>query len=115
MTESTTDPKQEAAKKRTAALNRAYASATNVIREKYKAEFTEQYVAEAAKLGIDYKPKPSRAEKAEADLLALLEQNPDLQERLIKDIERKIQGQQAESTPGYATAPTAADFAEPTE
>lgn len=66
------------------ALREAYGAATKQLRENHLAEFNTLRQKAAANLGIEWEPKPTKREKAEQDLLALLDENPDLAAVLAK-------------------------------
>src|SRR5688500_1222029 len=74
-TEGETD---EAKAKRQAAVREAYGEAQKRLREAHLDEFNTLHKEEAAKRGYDWKPRPTKAEKAEAELRRLLEENPEL-------------------------------------
>lgn len=90
-------------KKRSDNLRKAYGEAAAELRTTHQEEFDALYVKHAAKYGIDYKPKPTKAEKARQALAALLSENPDLKEELVKEIAKKTAASET-ATP----APTSA-------
>lgn len=59
-------------------LRKAYGRATTVLRENHREEFNILQQEAAHELGLTWKPKPSEAEKAKADLHALLTEHPEL-------------------------------------
>lgn len=67
------------------ALRQSYHTATNLLREKHLKEFNALRAAEAKKLGHDWKPKPTDAERREQQLRALLEEDPSLRERILAE------------------------------
>lgn len=62
--------------------SQAYNKATRELRAKHRDEFTAMVRAEAEKLGVTYNPRPTREEKAERALEALLEENPHLRQKI---------------------------------
>lgn len=64
------------------ALNKAYSAASARLREEHRKQFDALYVEEAAKLGVEYKPKPTEEEKAEQQLRELLAQHPNLRSKI---------------------------------
>jgi hypothetical protein len=72
----------EAKATREKAIRDSYAAAEKALREKHLDEFNGLHKAEAAKRGYDWSPRPTKAEKAEADLRRLLEENPELAEKV---------------------------------
>lgn len=73
-------------KKRDDALRKAYSEATKRLREAHLDEFNALRKDEAQKLGIAWEPKPTKDQKAEAELKALLAENPALAERLTQQV-----------------------------
>lgn len=67
-------PQQE----REAGLNKAYAAANSRLRTAHQDEFNGYYQEEAAKLGIEWSPKPTPEQKAETEMRALLDTYPHL-------------------------------------
>lgn len=59
-------------------LRAAYSAATQALREQHREDFNRLYAAEAKQRGVDWKPKPTARERAEAQLAALLAEHPDL-------------------------------------
>lgn len=74
MTDSTTT---EATDKSTL-QRKAYGLAQTRLREAHREEFNAFMAEEAKKLGVEWKPKPTEAEKAKAQLDSLLAQHPEL-------------------------------------
>lgn len=60
----------------------AYGAATRRLRESHRAEFNALMQEEAKELGLDWKPKPTDAEKAAAQVAALLAAHPELREQM---------------------------------
>jgi hypothetical protein len=60
----------------------AYGAATRRLREAHRAEFNALMQEEAKGLGLDWKPKPTDAEKAAAQVAALLAAHPELREQM---------------------------------
>lgn len=67
-------------------IRQAYTVATQALREKHPEEFAELRVAAAKDLGIEWQPRPSREQKAQAELDRLLEENPELLARLAERV-----------------------------
>lgn len=61
---------------------KAYGLAMKRLREAHREEFNTFMAEEAKTLGVDWKPRPTEAEKAAAELDALLAAHPELRERL---------------------------------
>lgn len=59
------------------------------LREAHLDEYRKYQVEEAAAIGIEYTPQPTEQEKAEAKLVALLQENPDLKARLVDELSGK--------------------------
>lgn len=76
-------------KDRSDKLRKAYGEANTELRENHRDEFEALYVKHAAAVGIEYKPKPTKEQKAEAALAALLAANPGLKERLVEELAEK--------------------------
>lgn len=72
------DEKAKADKARQDALGKAYTVATQTLREAHRDEFNRLVTAEAKKLGYDWKPKLTAAEKAEQQVLELFKEHPKL-------------------------------------
>jgi len=85
MTEAPTSANPE----RDKAIRTAYANATKRLREEQRDRFRELQIEEAQKLGVDYKPQPTKDEKAEAMLAALLAENPALKARLVDELKQQ--------------------------
>lgn len=76
------NPEQAEEKERAEALRKAYSAATKRLREENRDTFTKLYIEEAKKLGVDYKPKPTEEEKAEAQLAEILAAHPHLRDKV---------------------------------
>lgn len=70
----------KAREERDNALKGAYQAATRRLREEFKDYFNRFYAEEAEARGQEWKPKPTKEEKAKAELDALLEQYPSLRD-----------------------------------
>lgn len=73
--EGETDAAKEARQK---AIRDSYSAASKRLREAHLKEFNDLHREEAANRGYDWSPQPTKAEKAEAELRRLLEENPEL-------------------------------------
>lgn len=73
-------------KARADALRKAYGQANSELRETHRDEFEKLYVKHAKAAGVDYTPPPSKEQKAEAELAALLAANPALKAKLVEEI-----------------------------
>ncbi len=81
MTEKTVEtPDPKAA--RQAALNAAYAEASNTLRSNHQDEFNALYKAAAAARGETWNPRLTKKQKAEQELARLLAEFPDLKDNL---------------------------------
>lgn len=60
------------------AVRTAYSKATTRLREENLNEFNRLQREEAAKLGYDWSPAPTKAEKAKAEIERLISENPEL-------------------------------------
>jgi hypothetical protein len=67
---------------RDARLREAYTAADRRLREAHADEFNKFRAEEAAARNVEWKPKPSKAEKAKAEIERLLAENPELRETL---------------------------------
>lgn len=67
-------------------IRAAYAAATARLRDAHLDEFRQYQIEECAKHGVEFTPKPTKAEKAESALVALLAENPDLKARLVDEL-----------------------------
>lgn len=62
-------------------LRQAYGAATQKLRDAHRDEFNRLYQESAAELGVEWAPRPTAEQRAEAEFDALLEQYPHLKER----------------------------------
>lgn len=67
---------------RDAKLRQAYSLASQELRQTYQKEFNELRVKHSKALGVEWTPRPSKDEKARAELDRLLSENPGLMEDL---------------------------------
>jgi hypothetical protein len=58
--------------------SKAYSAATARLREAHRTEFDTYLTEEMGKFGLVYKPKPTEAQKAEAEIRRLLAAHPEL-------------------------------------
>lgn len=65
-------------------LSQAYTTAQKRLREGHKDEFNTLYSEEAKKRGIDWQPRKSKSEQALDTITDLLQQHPDLAEKLAE-------------------------------
>lgn len=79
-------PSTQSNPERDKVIRAAYATATKRLREAHLDEFRQYQIEEAAKSGVDYKPQPTKDEKDEAALIALLEGNPNLKARIVEEL-----------------------------
>lgn len=70
------------AAERKTALRQAYGQATTALRDKYRDEFNGLYQQAAAALGVEWSPRPSEEQQAEAMFDDLLARFPHLRERI---------------------------------
>lgn len=70
-------------------LRKAYGAATTRLREAHRDEFNRYQTEEAKKLGVEWKPRPSKSEQAAAQLEALLESNPELIDKFAERLAQK--------------------------
>jgi hypothetical protein len=91
MTEAAPETKTKASKnpERDKAIRSAYAVATKRLRETHLDEFRTFQKEELAKSGItDWEPAPTAKEKAQAELAALLDANPELESDLVDRLKK---------------------------
>lgn len=69
------------------AQRKAYGLAQKRLREAHRDEFNAFMKEEAKALGVDWSPKPTEAEKAAAEMEALLTAHPELRERFAPQAE----------------------------
>lgn len=58
--------------------SKAYSAATTRLRTAHRPEFDKYLGEEMAKVGLEYQPRPSEAQKARAEIERLLETFPEL-------------------------------------
>lgn len=61
-----------------AIVNRAYAAATKQLREENRARFIQLQIAFCKEEGLEWKPRPTKAERAKAELEKIYAEFPDL-------------------------------------
>lgn len=76
-TDETTDAERE--KK----LRAAYALATKRLRDAHKAEFLKHQADAAKELGVDWKPRKSKEERAREQVTKLLADHPAIKQELL--------------------------------
>lgn len=69
-----------------AKLRAAYSAATKRLREENLDRFNELRAEEAKRLGVEWSPRPTAEQKAEAELEALLAAHPNLAEKVADRI-----------------------------
>jgi len=67
---------------RKTALRQAYGEATTKLREAHRDEFNDLYAAAAKKHGVDWSPRPTEEQQAEALFDDLLTRFPALRDRV---------------------------------
>jgi len=67
---------------RKALLRKAYGTASQRLRENHREEFNDLRSTAAKELGVEWAPRLTAEEKAEAEFDALLDAHPHLRERL---------------------------------
>jgi len=92
-------------KDRDTKVRQAYHEATNRLRREYRDRFKALQAEVAAELGIDYKPRPTKEERAEADLKKLLDENPGLRSSLVDELRQQMAEQPVEGKPAVAEVP----------
>jgi len=65
-------------------MGQAYSAAQRDLREAHKDEFNGYYQKQLAERGIEWTPRKSKQEQALDQILTLLQENPELAERLIE-------------------------------
>lgn len=65
-----------------AALRKAYGTATQQLRDNHRDEFNDLYATAAADLGVEWSPRLTAEQKAEAAFDNLLTEYPHLRERV---------------------------------
>ncbi len=95
MTKSTTrlaEVPPEGEEDRKTLLRKAYSNATQRLREGHKQEFQSLYAEEAKALGVEWTPRLTEAEKAEAQFEQLLIDYPHLREKVTAGQETAQEG-----------------------
>lgn len=90
MTDAATEATTPDSKDRDTKIRKAYANAIKRLRDTHLEEFRALQAEEAAALGVDWTPKPTKEEKAEAQLAELLAANPTLKERLTNEVKAQL-------------------------
>lgn len=67
-------------------LSKADAAAVRHLRTKYQQEYNEVKAKAAAELGVQWAPKPTKADRDRAELVRILNENPNLNDELRKQI-----------------------------
>ncbi len=78
----TNTPEEMTSEERDRRLQKAYTSATQQLRESHRDEFNDLYQKAAADQGVDWQPRRTPEQKAEAEFDRLLEDYPHLADRL---------------------------------
>lgn len=91
---------------RAEAVNKGYTAAMKRLREIHVAEFNALRVEETKKLGFEWTPEPTPAEKALAEAKALLEAHPDIAADLVEAISEQTKAQTAALGKVNPEAPT---------
>lgn len=92
----TAAPKELTAEEKAKRMSEARNAAQSTLNERHRKELNDLITAEAKNRGIDWKPKPTEAEKKRAALLELLQDNDLLQ------VAREVA--EAQSTPATPVA-----------
>lgn len=90
---------------RNSKVRKSYQVATNRLREKYSEEFRQLQTEAAAELGIDYKPRATKVEKAREQLAELLRENPALEDEVIDKVKGILEKEKSEGKPAVAEVP----------
>lgn len=90
MTDPAAEPTPTGNEDRDTKIRKAYASATKRLREAHLPEFRTLQQEEAKALGVDWTPKPTKEEKAEAQLAELLAANPNLKQRITDEVKAQL-------------------------
>lgn len=80
-TPATDDTTSDSKAERSKLISQATWEAQKRLRKNHEVEFNDYMVEEAAARGIDWRPKPTAAEKAAKQITELLEQHPELRDR----------------------------------
>jgi hypothetical protein len=78
----TTETTEMAADERDKRLQKAYTAATQRLREAHRDEFNALYETAAGEQGVEWKPRQSPEQKAEAEFDRLLADYPHLKDRV---------------------------------
>lgn len=71
-------------------MSRAYGQAQKDLREAHQDEFNDYYQKRCAEHGIEWSPKPSKADAALNTILELLADNPTLSEKLAAKLAEQV-------------------------
>lgn len=82
----TEQPNTVDSNERDAKLRQAYSLASQELRQTYQKEFNALRAKHSADLGVEWTPRPSKDEKARAELDRLLAENPTLVEELASRV-----------------------------
>lgn len=81
-------------------IRQTYTIATQALRDAYPKEFNALRVKAAKDLGVEWQPRPSKEQKAEAELDRLLEENPDLLTKLAQRVAETEKGGKGDGQEG---------------
>jgi hypothetical protein len=85
-------------------MGQAYSAAQKDLREAHQDEFNRFYQKQLASRGITWSPKKSKEEAALDQIVALIEENPKLAERLIERLTHlQVEAGNAEPRSGEAS------------
>lgn len=90
---------------RNSKIRKSYNLATNRLRDKYMDEFRELQAEAAKELGVDYKPRPTKEERARAQLLDLLRENPALESEVVEKVKQQLAEGEPQGKPAVAEVP----------
>lgn len=79
--DSAEQPEEMTSQDRDKRLQKAYTSATQQLRDNHRDEFNDLYSKYAEEQGVEWKPRLTPEQKAEAEYDRLLEQYPHLRDR----------------------------------
>lgn len=88
-------------------VRQSYQMAMNALREKHSEEFRQLQSDFATELGIDYKPRPTKEEKARTQLLELLRENPTLESEVVDKVKQQLAEGEPQGKPAVAEVPQA--------
>lgn len=74
-------------------LKKAYSEATSMLRKEYQERFNTLYKAAAIKRGVTITLRPSKEEKAKAEIKRLFAENPAVYEEFRNSIAEASQGE----------------------